>query len=98
PNVYTSEIFLVAEIEQIFATEWLCVGRVDDIAKPGAYLTTDLPRMPIVTLRGEDGEIRSISNVCAHRGMRLLSDQGQCGRHIVCPYHAWSYGLDGHLV
>ncbi|MET1026590.1 MAG: aromatic ring-hydroxylating dioxygenase subunit alpha [Dongiaceae bacterium] len=98
PDVYTSEGFLAAEIERIFATEWLCVGRVDDIPRTGDFVTTDIPGLPVVTLRGETGEILSLSNVCAHRGMRLLSGQGQCGRHIVCPYHAWTYGLDGHLA
>ncbi len=98
PEVYTSEAFLAAEIEHVFLTEWLCIGRADELAKPGDYLTTDLPRLPIVTLRTEAGEIRSLSNVCAHRGMRLLSGEGKCSRNIVCPYHAWAYNYEGQLI
>mgnify|MGYP000903162768 CR=1 FL=1 len=96
PDVYTSQAFLQQELEQIFAKDWFCVGRADALAKPGDYLTVELAGQPVIVLRGADGGVSAMSNVCLHRMSTLLLGRGHV-RSIVCPYHAWTYDLDGTL-
>lgn len=95
-SVYTSEEFLAHEIRGIFAKEWFCVGRVDALANPGDYVTLDLAGHPVMVLRDGNGALRAQSNVCLHRMSTLLHGTGNAKR-IVCPYHAWTYNLDGTL-
>ena len=96
PSVYTSEDFLSKELEHIFSKEWVCVGRSSRLAKSGDYLTYELAGQPVVVLRDKDNALRAFSNVCLHRMSTLLEGEGN-RRTIVCPYHAWTYGLDGRL-
>ncbi len=69
-----------------------------DLLDVGSYLTVDLSGQPILILRSKDGEVRAFFNVCQHRGDILVSGQGRLKTRIVCPYHAWCYGLDGSLL
>ena len=96
PGVYTSEAFLAREIDGIFRQEWYCVGRSSALAKPGDYVTVDLAGQPVIVVRGRDGELRAMANVCLHRMSTLLQGEGNV-RAITCPYHAWTYSLDGTL-
>ena len=96
PEVYTSEAFLQEELQHIFAKDWYCVGRADALAEPGSYTTCDLAGQPVLVIRDRDGSLRALSNVCRHRMSTLLHGRGQA-RSIVCPYHAWTYNLDGSL-
>ncbi|KGJ07937.1 (2Fe-2S)-binding protein [Paracoccus versutus] len=96
PAVYTSPDFLACELESIFSREWICVGRSSGLPNVGDYLTYDLAGQPIVVLRGKDGQIRAFSNVCLHRMSTLVDGCGN-KRLLVCPYHAWTYDLDGKL-
>ena len=96
PSVYTDPAFLETELSHIFAQDWFCVGRADALAKPGDYLTLDLANQPILVLRDASGKLRAMSNVCRHRMSTLLEGRGNT-RSIVCPYHAWTYNLDGSL-
>lgn len=96
PSVYTSPEFLKREIEDVFAREWVSVGRADTLKNPGDYLTYELAGQPIIVLRDQTGALRAMSNVCLHRMSTLLEGRGN-KRQIVCPYHAWTYGLDGTL-
>lgn len=96
PSVYTSEEFLQQEQEHIFAKEWFCVGRASTMQEPGDYVTIELAGQPIAVIRGRDGALRAMSNVCLHRMSTLLEGRGNT-RSIVCPYHAWTYNLDGSL-
>ena len=95
-EVYTSNAFVEAELEHIFRKEWYCVGRVDALADPGDYVSCDLAGQPIVVLRDGFGDLRALSNVCLHRMSTLLQGRANT-RSIVCPYHAWTYNLDGSL-
>ena len=97
PGVYTSPDLFALEQARIFAREWLCPGLAAEIPAAGDYLTFSVGGQPIVVIRGADGEVRSFANVCRHRMMRLLEDRGTC-QEIVCPYHAWTYDLEGRLV
>ena len=94
--VYTSPDFARAEQEHIFAKEWLCAGRADALANPGDYLTMNIAGEPVIILRDREGSLRGMSNVCRHRMSTLLEGRGNV-RSIVCPYHAWTYNLDGSL-
>ena len=96
PGIYTSGAFLAREQQDVFAKEWICAGRADAIDKAGDYVTMRIADQPIVVLRDGDGALRAFSNVCLHRMSVLLEGRGN--RTIIsCPYHAWSYGLDGKL-
>jgi phenylpropionate dioxygenase-like ring-hydroxylating dioxygenase large terminal subunit len=95
-SVYTSPDFLAQEMTHIFAKDWLCAGRADALPTPGDYLTMTIAGEPVIVLRDKDGDIRALSNVCRHRMSRLLEGRGHT-RAIVCPYHAWTYNLDGTL-
>ena len=95
-SVYTSEDFAAKEVEQIFSKEWFCVGRASSLSKPGDYVTLELANQPIMVIRDRGGTLRAQSNVCLHRMSILLKDSGSTGT-IVCPYHGWSYNLDGSL-
>lgn len=96
PEVYKTDAFLQAEIEHIFRKEWFCVGRADALAKPGDYVTCELADQPVIVLRDREGDLKAFSNVCRHRMSTLLHGRGHT-KSIVCPYHAWSYNLDGTL-
>lgn len=105
---YTSSVIFAREMEQIFAKRWLCVGRQSELEQPGSIKLFELaperpgpepvPRESILIVRGEDDEIRAFYNVCRHRGARLCTVGGHAQGRIRCPYHAWSYGLDGRLL
>ncbi|AXC49687.1 (2Fe-2S)-binding protein [Paracoccus suum] len=95
-SVYTSPEFLALEQERIFGRDWVCAGRAESIPEPGDYVTIELAGEPIIVLRDRDGTVRAMSNVCRHRMSTLLEGRGHV-RAIVCPYHAWTYNLDGSL-
>ena len=100
---YTTQATYDEEREQIWFGGWICIGRAEEIPEPGDYIVRDLAGESIVVTRNRAGEIRGFYNVCAHRGTKLLDETGAgaCGhvsKVIKCPYHAWSYDLDGRLV
>ena len=97
PGLYRSEDVLALEHEEIFAKEWLCLGRTSDIPNAGDYLTFAIGDQPVVAFRTSDGAIKTHANVCLHRMMRLLDGCGNAKR-IVCPYHAWTYDIEGRLI
>lgn len=85
------------DIEEIFKKMWLCVGHVSRLKKPGEYFLVDVEDESIIILADENGKGHAFYNVCRHRGTRILTtESGKC-RRLLCPYHAWSYGLDGTL-
>lgn len=96
-DVYTSPEILQREYERIFAHEWICVGRADEIPNIGDYLTFDLCDQPLLLVRGSDNIIHARANVCLHRMMRLADGSGHTSK-FTCPYHAWTYDIDGKLV
>lgn len=95
----TSPEYFEREREKIFLHEWWCVGREEEIPKPGDYLVREIEAInaSVVVIRGEDGRIRAFHNVCQHRGNKLLTtDRGHC-RGLVCGFHSWTYDLEGRL-
>ena len=95
-SAYTDPAVFAWERDVIFGTEWVCVGRVEQLANPGDHLAADVIDQPILVTRATDGRLHAISNVCLHRSMPLVDGPGS-SRWIVCPYHQWSYDLDGSL-
>ena len=95
-SVYTSTDFLEHELDHVFKKDWFCAGRSSSLSEPGDYTTLELAGQPIMVVRGSDGKLNAQSNVCLHRMSTLLTGRGNT-KAIVCPYHAWSYGLDGQL-
>ncbi len=96
PSVYINPDFLQLELKQVFAREWICLGRAEALPKPGDYFTYDLAGQPIFVIRDRAGGLKAMSNVCLHRMSTLLEGTGNKGA-IVCPYHGWTYNLDGSL-
>ncbi|MFF3376862.1 aromatic ring-hydroxylating dioxygenase subunit alpha [Streptomyces sp. NPDC002680] len=96
---YTDAGIFAQEQERIFETMWFCVARASELAKPGAFRTVDVGRESILVTRARDNSIRAYFNVCRHRGAKLCTEEtGEVKRAFQCPYHAWTYGLDGKLV
>src|ERR1700680_3535760 len=97
--IYRDHDFLEAEKERVFATSWQIVCHLSDIPHPGDYHTLDFLGEPLVAVRSQDGGVKAFFNVCRHRAARILdSGAGHCAGRIVCPYHAWTYDLDGRLT
>jgi Rieske 2Fe-2S family protein len=96
---YTAPDVLAEERERIFARHWICVGRNAALAEPGDYFLAEIAGESIIVLRNQSGYARAFFNVCRHRGTRLCEDRaGRLSETIQCPYHAWTYGLDGRLI
>lgn len=96
---YTSEEVYRQEQERIFSERWVCVGRAERLSGPGDYVLPQLAGESLIVVRDRGGDVRAFYNVCRHRGTRLCTGEG--GRFpeaIQCPYHAWTYGLDGRLI
>ena len=88
-----------AELERFYFDRWICAGRADQIPNPGDYFTRSLADDSVIVTRDGAGEIRALFNVCRHRGTRLCEQShGHFTDRIQCPYHAWTYGLDGQLL
>ena len=97
-HVYQDEAVLRAELDRFYYRSWLLVGREEQIPKTGDYLTRTVGTEDFILLRDKQGDVRGYHNVCRHRGTQLLEAPYGTGlRSIVCPYHAWTYGLDGQL-
>lgn len=94
---YTDPAIHELEQERIFRRAWTYVGHVGELAAPGSYLTDTLAGQPVLVVRDREGTLRAYYNVCRHRGHLLLKGCGQLKAGITCPYHAWTYGLDGAL-
>jgi glycine betaine catabolism A len=98
---YTSAEIFAREQERIFSRRWICVGRASEISGPGDHLCPRVAGESLIAVRGKDGRSRAFYNVCRHRGTRVCSEErghlaGAGG--LTCPYHGWTYGLDGALL
>ena len=94
---YTAPDVFRAEAEGVLTQGWHCLGRVDEVSRPGDYLTAQVLDEPVLMVRDAGGTLRVLSNLCRHRAMPLAQGKGNTKRFL-CPYHAWSYRLDGSLL
>src|SRR5256885_10011735 len=86
------------EQKKIFATQWLLVGHQSQLGKSGDFFLATIAGESLIVVRDQRSEIRGLYNVCRHRGTRLKEDACGHASAIQCPYHAWTYGLDGRLI
>ena len=96
PWCYTSEAFYRREVERIFRKAGTSSATSRQVANPGDYFALTFAGVPVIILRDLSGTLRAFANTCRHRGSALLEGSGNC-RAIVCPYHSWTYALDGAL-
>ena len=95
---YTDARVLDLELRAVFRRSWQCVGRVDQLRTPGNYVSCELPGgEPIVAVRGQDDVLRGFFNVCRHHAAAVVSDPQGSARQLRCPYHGWTYSLEGEL-
>ena len=89
----------LAELENsgVFGKSWQAVGRAEQVQKPGQFLTADICGDPIVVVRGEDALLRAFYNVCRHHAAAVVTEAQGCAKQFRCPYHGWTYGIDGAL-
>ena len=96
---YCSEKIFAAEQERIFEAMWFCAARSSDLANPGSFKRVQVGRESVLVIRGRDTVLRAFLNICRHRGAQLCTEpEGEVGRNLRCPYHSWTYGLDGKLL
>lgn len=95
--VYTSQEVYDMEKDKIFMKEWLVAAREEEIEKPGDYLTFHVMDEPVLLVRDQQGQINALSNVCRHRGVEVARGQGNV-EQFTCPYHNWTYDLEGKLL
>ena len=97
PMVYSDHSVFELEKRWLFCEAWIGVGRADRWKSPGDYSAIEVAGTPIVVLYGRDRQLRAFANSCRHRGAKLLSGEGSC-EAIRCPFHRWTYALDGRLL
>ena len=95
---YSNAELFELEYEAFFLNRWQFVGHVNQLAQPGDFMTADIGRDNVIVIRDKDGDLKAFLNVCRHRGSRLLEGHGSCRGVIKCPYHGWTYTLDGRLL
>ncbi len=85
------------ELQTVFSKTWQVIGRIDQVSKPGQFVTATVGGEPLVAVRGNDGVLRAFYNVCRHHAAAVVTEP--CGQASIlhCPYHGWNYGLDGSL-
>ena len=95
-SYYTDPGVFAREQDRFFSTMWVCVAREEDVAAPGDYVLRDVAGESCILTRDTGGALRAFYNVCRHRGTRLATEpKGRFAGRIQCPYHAWTYDLDG---
>jgi glycine betaine catabolism A len=98
-RAYTDPSWFAIEMDRVFARMWLMAGPAAELDHAGAFVRRDVAGASVLIVRAADGSIRAHHNVCRHRGTRLcIEDRGTFQGSIQCPYHAWTYGLDGRLL
>jgi len=95
---YSDPEFFSVEMQRVMRPSWQVVCHISDVPATGDYHTLEYLGESVVVIRGQDGELRAFTNVCRHRGARLLDGPSGCAKKLVCPYHAWTYDLDGALT
>ncbi len=94
---YTDARISELELQNVFSRTWQSVGRTAQVEKPGQYVTASVAGEPIVAVRGSDGKLRAFYNVCRHHAMTVMNDACGHAQHMRCPYHGWTYNLEGEL-
>jgi choline monooxygenase len=94
---YTDARIADLELRNVFARTWQAIGRTDQLEKPGQYVTAGVAGEPVVVARGSDRKLRAFFNVCRHHAMTVMNEPCGEAQHLRCPYHGWTYNLEGEL-
>ena len=94
---YLDERIAALEQQQVFGRNWIAAGHAGQVAKPGGFFTTMLAGEPLMIVRGADNILRAFFNVCRHHAAAVITAPCGTAQHLRCPYHGWTYGLDGSL-
>ena len=94
---YSDPEFAALEADRIFRPSWQVVCHESDIPSSGDWHSLDYIGESVIVVRGTDHQLRAFTNVCRHRGSRVVDGSSGCAKKLVCPYHAWTYELDGRL-
>ncbi|MGH9932317.1 MAG: aromatic ring-hydroxylating oxygenase subunit alpha, partial [Pyrinomonadaceae bacterium] len=94
---YTDERICDLELRSVFAGSWQPVCRVNQLSEPGRYITAEIAGEPIVVVRGNDDQLRAFFNVCRHHAATVMTEPEGTANQLRCPYHGWTYSLDGQL-
>ena len=97
-RVFVGEDVFRQELDRIFHRLWVFLAHESEIPNAGDYVVRGMGRVPVIVVRGSGGEIRVLLNSCRHRGTKLCRGEAGNARHFVCPYHGWSYAIDGRLI
>ncbi|QPB22788.1 aromatic ring-hydroxylating dioxygenase subunit alpha [Rhizobium sp. 007] len=97
-GLYSREDVFEADVDVFFRKHWICIGLECDVPEPGDANVIDIGNSSLIILRGDDNQIRVVHNVCRHRGSRILDAGSSVVSKLVCPYHQWTYELDGELA
>jgi phenylpropionate dioxygenase-like ring-hydroxylating dioxygenase large terminal subunit len=100
-DLYASTELYELELERIFRREWMCVARAEQVPEPGSWLAVELAGEPIVLTRADDGALHALSRACPHRSQDILNEAGTpagTAARFTCPYHQWSFRLDGSCI
>ena len=97
-KAYSRPDIFERERREVFARAWMIIGHVAEVREPGSFTTGEIGGEPVVVVRDQDGTLRAFSNICRHRAARLAEGRGDCGKVLRCPYHGWTYRLDGTLA
>jgi Rieske 2Fe-2S family protein len=95
---FSGDAIYRADVERIWRQGWLFAGHTCEIPQPGDYFTLEVDADSLIVIRGDDGAIRGLHNVCRHRGSLICTEAAGHSKRLVCPYHQWTYGLDGELL
>ena len=95
---YFDAEYYSVEMARLLRPSWQVVCHLSDIANAGDWHTLEFLGESVLVIRGDDGAVRAFTNVCRHRASRLVNDTSGCTKRFTCPYHGWTYGLDGRLI
>ncbi|MGB9008582.1 MAG: aromatic ring-hydroxylating dioxygenase subunit alpha [Candidatus Acidiferrales bacterium] len=94
---YTDPRVAQLELQNVFSRAWQAIGRTAQVENPGQYVTASVAGEPVVAVRGSDGTLRAFFNVCRHHAMTVMNEPCGHAQHMRCPYHGWTYNLEGEL-
>ena len=94
---YTDPRIAQLELQNVLSRVWQAVGRAEQVERPGQYVTASVAGEPVVAVRGSDGKLRAFYNVCRHHAMTVMNEPCGHAQHMRCPYHGWTYNLEGQL-
>ena len=94
---YSDPEIFQRDLDRVVLRHWLCAGHVSSVPNVGDFFLVEVANESAIVVRGEDGELRALVNVCRHRGSRVCREKSGNTRVLICPYHAWTYGIDGKL-